>query len=41
MVEFNNKLYVALCTGTPENKPDEHTMQSFAIVCGEEKADGS
>ena len=41
MVEFNNKLYVALCTGTQENKPDEHTMQSFAIVCGEEKADGS
>ena len=41
MAEFNNKLYVALCTGTPENKPDEHTMQSFAIVCGEEKADGS
>lgn len=38
MVEFNNKLYVALCTGTQENKPDEHTMQSFAIVCGEEKS---
>ncbi len=35
IVEFNNKLYVSICTGTPENKPDENTMQSFAIVCGE------
>ena len=41
MVEFNNSLYVALCTGTQENKPDEHTMQSFAIVRGDEKADGT
>lgn len=41
MVEFNGSLYVALCTGTPDNKPDEHTMQSFAIVRGDEQADGS
>ena len=34
---FNNDLYVALCTGTPDNKPDEHTMQSFAIVKGHEE----
>ena len=41
IVEFNGHLYVALCTGTPDNKPDEHTMQSFAIVRGDEAADGS
>ncbi len=41
MVEFNGSLYVALCTGTPDNKPDEHTMQSFAIVRGDEQSDGS
>ena len=35
IVEFNNKLYVSICTGTEKNKPDENTMQSFAIVCGE------
>ena len=34
IVEFNNKLYVSICTGTPDNMPDENTMQSFAIVCG-------
>lgn len=32
MVEYNNSLYVTLCTGTPDNKPDENTMQSFALV---------
>lgn len=41
MVEFNNKLYVALCTGTLENKPDEKSMQSFAIVRGDRKSDGT
>jgi len=41
MVEFNGSLYVALCTGTQDNKPDEHTMQSFAIVRGDENSDGS
>ena len=35
IVEFNNKLYVSICTGTPDNMPDENTMQSFAIVRGE------
>ena len=41
IVEFNNKLYVSICTGTPENMPKENTMQSFAIVCGEKQSDGS
>ncbi len=40
MVEFNNKLYVSICTGRPENKPDYNTMQSFALVVGEPDADG-
>ncbi len=35
MVEYNNALYVSICTGTPDNKPDENTMQSFAIVRGD------
>ena len=35
IVDFNNSLYVSICTGTPENKPDENTMQSFAIVRGD------
>ena len=35
MVEFNNALYVSICTGTPDNKPDENTMQSFALVRGD------
>ena len=35
MVEFNGSLYVSICTGTQENKPDEYTMQSFAIVRGD------
>ena len=41
MVEFNNSLYVALCTGTLENKPDEKSMQSFAFVRGDRKSDGT
>ncbi len=32
MAVYNNSLYVSICTGTPDNKPDENTMQSFAIV---------
>ena len=32
MVEYNNSLYVTLCTGTPDNKPDDNSMQSFAMV---------
>ena len=41
IVEFNNKLYVSICTGTPQNMPTETTMQSFALVCGEKQSDGS
>ncbi len=41
IVEFQNKLYVSICTGTPDNMPDENTMQSFAIVRGEKKEDGT
>ncbi|MEE0859095.1 MAG: hypothetical protein U0M12_06495 [Acutalibacteraceae bacterium] len=40
MVEFNNSLYVVLCTGTPENKPDSITMQSFAMVRGDVNQNG-
>ena len=32
MIEYNNSLYVTLCTGTPDNKPDDNSMQSFALV---------
>lgn len=32
MAVFNNSLYVSICTGTPDNKPDDNSMQSFAIV---------
>lgn len=35
MVEYNNSLYVSICTGTPDNKPDSNSMQSFAIVRGD------
>ncbi len=52
IVTYNGDLYVALCTGRQNkydvsgnqiegNQPDEHTMQSFAIVKGHEEADGS
>ncbi len=41
MVEFNGSVYVSLCTGTPENKPDEYSMQSFALVRGDENEDGT
>ena len=40
MVEYNGHLYVSICTGTEENAPDDNTMQSFAIVRGDENADG-
>lgn len=29
------------CTGTPDNKPDENTMQSFAIVRGDRNGNGT
>ena len=35
MVEYNGSVYVSICTGTQDNKPDEYTMQSFAIVRGD------
>ncbi len=41
MAEFNNSLYVVVCTGTPENKPDKNSMQSFAIVRGDRTSDGN
>ena len=41
MVEYNNSLYVSLCTGTEDNMPDSNTMQSFAIVRGDQNADGT
>ena len=41
MVEYNGHLYVSICTGTEANAPDDNTMQSFAIVRGDEKADGT
>lgn len=41
MVNFNGSLYVSLCTGTPENMPDSNTMQSFALVRGDQADDGS
>ena len=39
MVEYNGSVYVSICTGTKENKPDEYTMQSFAIVRGDKGED--
>lgn len=41
MIEYNGSLYVSLCTGTPENAPDDNTMRSFALVRGDEQEDGS
>lgn len=41
MASYNGKLYVSICTGTPDNAPDDNSMQSFAIVRGEENEDGS
>ena len=35
MVSYNGSLYVALCTGTPDNQPDPYTMQSFALIRGD------
>lgn len=36
VIEYNNKLYVVVCTGTAESKnPDTGTLQTFAIVRGE------
>lgn len=41
MVSYNGHLYATICTGTPENAPDDNSMQSFAMVRGDKSADGS
>ena len=41
MVSYNGHLYATNCTGTPENAPDDNSMQSFAMVRGDKNADGS
>ena len=41
MAEFNGRLYVSICTGTEDNMPDDNTMQSFALVRGDQNADGT
>ena len=40
MVSYNGRLYATICTGTPENAPDDNSMQSFAMVRGDKNADG-
>ena len=41
MVEYNNSLYVSICTGTEDNMPNNNTMQSFALLRGDQNADGT
>lgn len=41
MASYNGHLYVTICTGMPENAPDDNSMQSFAMVRGDKNADGS
>lgn len=41
MIQFGKSLYVSICTGTPDNMPDENTMQSFAIVRGDRNDNGT
>lgn len=41
MVSYNGHLYATICTGTPENAPDDNSMQSFAMVRGDKNSDGS
>ena len=40
MVSYNGHLYATICTGTPENAPDDNSMQSFAMVRGDKNAEG-
>ena len=40
MAAYNGSLYVSICTGTPENKPDDNTMQSFALIKGDRDDNG-
>ncbi len=41
MTQYGKSLYVSICTGKPENAPDEDTMQSFALVRGDVQEDGT
>lgn len=41
MAAYNGSLYVSICTGTPENKPDDNTMQSFALIKGDRDDNGT
>lgn len=41
IVEFNDDLYVSICTGTSDSVTTVERMQSFAIVRGEEQPDGT
>ena len=41
MAEYNGRLYVSICTGTEDNMPDDNTMQSFALVRGDQNPDGT
>lgn len=41
MVEYNDSLYVSICTGTMDNAPDGDSMQSFALVRGDQNEDGT
>lgn len=41
MTQYGKSLYVSICTGTPENRTDYNTMQSFALVRGDVNADGT
>lgn len=41
MTQFGKSLYVSICTGTPENAVDSNTMQSFALVRGDLREDGT
>ena len=40
MAAYNGSLYVSICTGTPENKPDDNAMQSFALIKGDRDDNG-
>lgn len=40
MAAYNGSLYVSICTGTPENKPDDNTTQSFALIKGDRDDNG-
>lgn len=40
MAAYNGSLYVSICTGTPENKPDNNTKQSFALIKGDRDDNG-